>query len=185
MGGGRRPRRNGRAREFGARHPRLTLVIVCALLACVIAVCGYQLSYGTYLGRGWVIAALAGMAVAAGVSASAVISSLRHEAAGRVLMIWLVLGVASASAIKFPFPQGPYGGVQAFFNVVHAALLGCEAVICAGIVAPLGYLLVRFGDRARSQAVRAGPCRACAGHAGLPARLRFPERRRRPGRPGG
>jgi hypothetical protein len=50
LGGGRRARRNGRAREFGARHPRPTLVIICALLACVIAVCGYQLSYGTYLG---------------------------------------------------------------------------------------------------------------------------------------
>ena len=64
MGGGRRARRNGRAREVGARHPRPTLVIICALLACVIAVCGYQLSYGTYLGRGWVVEALAGMAVA-------------------------------------------------------------------------------------------------------------------------
>jgi hypothetical protein len=44
----------------------------------VIAVCGLQLSYGTYLGRGWVIAALAGMATAAGVSASALIRIRRH-----------------------------------------------------------------------------------------------------------
>jgi hypothetical protein len=81
------------------------------------------------------------------------------------VVTWLVLGLVSASAIRFPFPQGPYDSVQAFFNVVHAALLGCEAVICAGIVAPLGYLLVRFGDRARSQAVRAGHGPGRAGHA--------------------
>ena len=86
-------------------------------------------------------------------------------------MTWLVLGLVSASAIRFPFPRGPYDSVQAFFNVVHAALVGCEAVICAGIVALLGYVLVRFGNRARSQAVRAGHA---PGHAGLPARLRFP-----------
>ena len=171
MGGGRRARRNGRAREFGARHPRLTLVIICALLAGVIAVCGYQLSYGTYLGRGWVIAALAGLAVAAGLSASAVISILRHEAAGRVLMIWLVLGLASASAIKFPFPQGPYGGVQAFFNVVHAALLGYEAVTCTAIVALFAYVFLRSRGRARMPTAPAGHARR---RAGLPARLRFP-----------
>jgi hypothetical protein len=171
LGGGRRARRNGRAREFGARHPRLTLVIICALLACVIAVCGYQLSYGAYLGRGWVIAALAGMAVAAGVSASAVISSLRHGAAGRVLMIWLVLGVASASAIKFAFPHGPYGGVQAFFNVAHAALLGYEAVTCTAIVALFAYVFLRSRGRARMPAAPAGHARR---RAGLPARLRFP-----------
>ena len=66
MGRGWRARGQGRAREFGVRHPRLAVVIGCALLAGVIAVCGLQLSYGTYLGRGWVIAALAGMATAAG-----------------------------------------------------------------------------------------------------------------------
>ncbi len=167
------------AREFGVRHPRLAIVIACALLTGVIAVCGIQLSYGTYLGRGWVIAALAGMATAAGVSASALISTRRHGGVpSGAVMTWLVLGLVSASAIRFPFPRGPYGSVQAFFNVVHAALLGYEAVACAGIVALLGYLLLRSRDRARSQAVRAGHAPGRAGHApgraGLPARLRFP-----------
>ena len=179
MGRGWRARGQGRAREFGVRHPRLAFVIACALLAGVIAVCGLQLSYGTYLGRGWVIAALAGMVTAAGVSASALISIRRHGGVlSGAVVTWLVLGLVSASAIRFPFPRGPYDGVQAFFNVVHAALLGCEAVICAGIVALLGYLLVRSRDRARSQAVRAGHAPGRAGHApgraGLPARLRFP-----------
>ena len=179
MGRGWRARSQGRAREFGVRHPRLTVVIVCALLTGVIAVCGLQLSYGTYLGRGWVIAALAGMVTAAVVSASAVISIRRHGGVlSGAVVTWLVLGLVSASAIRFPFPRGPYDSVQAFFNVVHAALLGCEAVICTGIVAPLGYALVRFGNRARSQAVRAGDTPGRAGHgpshAGLPARLRFP-----------
>jgi hypothetical protein len=172
LGRGWRAPGPGRVREFGVRHPRLALVIVCALLAGVIAVCGLQLSYGTYLGRGWVIAALAGMATAAGVSASALISIRRHGGvlSGAVLT-WLVLGLVSASAVRFPFPQGPYGSVQAFFNLVHAALLGYEAVFCAGIVALFGYLLVRSRGRARSQAVRAGHA---PGRAGLPARLRFP-----------
>jgi hypothetical protein len=170
-----------RARKFGVRHPRLAGVIVCALLAGVIAVCGLQLSYGTYLGRGWVIAALAGMAAAAGVSAAALVSIRRHggELSGAV-MTWLVLGLASASAIRFAFPRGPYGSVQAFFNVVHAALLGYEAVTCAAIAAPFGYLLVRYRGRARSQAIRAGRAPGLAGRAGrapggagLPARLRF------------
>lgn len=165
MGSHRRARRQGRAQDFGARHPRLTLVIACALLAGVTAVCGEQLSYGTYLGRGWVIVALAGMATAAGLSAAALISNRRHSpAAGRAAMAWLVLALASASAIKFPFPQGPYDSVQAFFNVVHAALLGYEAVTCTAIVALLTYLLLRPRARARGQAARAG----------LPARLRFP-----------
>jgi hypothetical protein len=138
----------------------------------MIAICGLQLSYGLYLGRGWVIAALAGMATAAGVNAWALIS-IRRTGGNLDLAVttWLVLGLASASAIRFPFPRGPYGGVQAFFNVVHAALLGYEAITLTAIVAVPGYLLVRFRDRARSQAVRAGHV---PGRAGLPARLRFP-----------
>ncbi|HUY45827.1 MAG TPA: hypothetical protein VMV92_08895 [Streptosporangiaceae bacterium] len=189
MRSGRRARRQGRAREFGARHPRLSLVIVCALLACVIAVCGYQLSYGTYLGRAWGIAALAGMAAAAGLNALALVSTRRHRlAAGRVVIAWLVLVVASASAIKFPFPQGPYGSVQAFFNVAHAALLGYEAVTCAAIVALFAYLLLRSRARARRPAARAGHAPRRAGHApgraGLPARLRFPAAKAAPWRAG-
>jgi hypothetical protein len=139
----------------------------------VLAVCGYQLSYGTYLGRGWEIAALAGMATAAGVSASAVISRRRHGGTlgGRVLMVCWVLGAASASAIKFPFPLGPYGSVQAFFNVVHAALLGYEAVTCAAIVALFAYLLPRSRGPA---GMPTAPAWHARGRAGLPARLRFP-----------
>jgi hypothetical protein len=173
LGGVRRARRQGRAREFGVRHPRLTLVIACVILACVIAICGYQLSYGTYLGRGWEIAALAGIATATGVNASAVISRRRHGGTlgSRVLIVYWVLGVASASAIKFAFPLGPYGSVQAFFNVVHAALLGYEAVTCAAIIALLGYAF----PRARGPAgMPAAPAWHARGRAGLPARLRFP-----------
>jgi hypothetical protein len=171
LGTDRRARRQRRAQEFGARHPRLALAIVCALLAGVAAICGYQLSYGTYLGRDWVIAALAGMVTAAGLSAAALISNRRHSpAAGRIVMAWTMLALASASAIKFPFPQGPYDSVQAFFNVVHAALLGYEAVTCTALVALFAYLLLHPRARARSQATRA---RHALGRAGLPARLRF------------
>lgn len=171
LGSDRRARRQGRARDFGARHPHLTLVIGCALLAGVIATCGYQLSYGTYLGRGWVIAAVAGIATAAGLNAAALISHQRHSLAeGRVLVAWLVLTAVSASAIKYPFPRGPYGSVQAFFNVVHAALLGYEAVTCTAIVALLAYARLHPRARARSRVARAG---YALSHAGLPARLRF------------
>jgi hypothetical protein len=172
LGSGRRARRQARAQEFGARHPRLSLVIICAILLGVIAVCGYQLSYGMYLGHGWGIAALAGMAAAAGLSTSVLISSRRHSpAAGRrFVMAWLVLGVASASAIKFPFPQGPYGSVQAYFNTVHAVLLGYEAVTCVAIVALLAYVFPRARGRSRGPVEPAGHA---PGRAGLPARLRF------------
>ncbi|HEX8007543.1 MAG TPA: hypothetical protein VF482_14080 [Trebonia sp.] len=158
----------------------MTLVIGCALLAGVIAVCGFQLSYGTYLGSDWKIAALGGMAAAVGLSAAVLMSRRRHgPAAGRFEKAWLLMGVVSASAIRYPFPQGRYGRVQAFFNVWHAALLGYEAVICTAIVALLAYLPLRPRLRARSRA--AGYARNRAAHAGhalmgratFPARLRF------------
>ena len=178
----RRARRHQRAQGFGARHPRLALGIVCVALAGVLAACGYQLSYGTYLGRGWMIGAVAGMVTAAGLSAAALISSRRHSpAAGWLMTAWLVLGLISASAIRFPFPLGPYGRVQAFFNMVHAALLGYEAVTCAAIIALMAYAVLRPRVRSRSRAARAGHGLA---RAVVPARLRFPERRRRPGGPG-
>ncbi|HEY4462902.1 MAG TPA: hypothetical protein VGN41_09595 [Streptosporangiaceae bacterium] len=182
MGSHRRARGQERAREFGRRHPRLTIVISCVLLAGITATCGYQLSYGTYLGRGWVIAALAGIATAAGLSAAALISTRRHGGAfGRAVIAWLVLGLMSASAIRYPFPVGPYGSVQAFFNVVHAALLGYEAVICAAIISLLAYGLTRLRGLPGRAVPQQPPVRsstARAGHApdrgGLPARLRFP-----------
>jgi len=175
-----RARVQGRAREFGARHPSLGGVIVCALPVGLVALCGLQLSYGLYLGRGWVIAALAGMATAAGVNAWALISVRRTGGElDLAVTTWMVLGLASASAIRFPFPQGPYGSVQAVFNVVHAALLGYEAVTCAAIVAVPCYLLVRYRGRARSRAVPAGHAPGRAGHA--PGRDRLPARLRSPG----
>jgi hypothetical protein len=169
-----------RAREFGERHPRFAVIIGCAALAGIIAVCGLQLGYGTYLGLGWMIAALGGMATAAGVTAWMLISIRR----GRGMLdpagaTWLLLWLVSASGIRLPFPRGPYGRVQAVVNVVHAAMLGYEAATFTAIVAVLGYLLVRSRGRPRSQAVRAAhaPGRAgpAPGRPGLPARLRFPE----------
>jgi hypothetical protein len=144
VGSQRSARRQERAREFGRRHPRLTLVISCVLLGGIIAICAVQLRHGAYLGRGWLIAAVAGTATEAAVSAAALISRLRPSpATPRIQMTWLVLGLLSASAIAYPFPEGPYGGVQAFFNVAHAALLGGEAVTCATIIVLLAYAIVR------------------------------------------
>jgi hypothetical protein len=169
----RRARRLQWAQEFGARHPRLALVICCVLLTGVLAACGYQLSYGTYLGRGWMIAAAAGMATSAGLSAATLISNRRHSpATGWLMTAWLVLGLISASAIRFPFPLGPYGRVQAFFNAVKAALLGYEAMTCAGIIALMAYVLLHPRARSRSRAARA---RHGLARAVVPARLRFPE----------
>jgi hypothetical protein len=148
-------------------------------MAGVSATCGYQLRYGTYLGRGWVIAAVAGIAAAAGLSAAALISAWRHGS-GSAVIAWLVLMLVSESAIRFPFPVGPYGSVQAFFNVVHAALLGCGGVTSAGIVVLLAYLLVRVWGLPGRGVLQQPPVRsstARAGYArdyGLPARLRFP-----------
>lgn len=153
MGGDQRaPRpRHWRAHQFGVRHPRLSLVIASAALAGVIAICGYQLSYGTYLGAAWLIAAAAGMAAAAAVTAAVVMSRRRHRPAGGLLTAWLVLGLVSASAIRYPFPRGSYGRVQAFFNGLHAALLGYEAVICTALVALFAYLLLHHRARAGGQ----------------------------------
>ena len=150
LGSKRRARRDERARRFGARHPRLALGIVGTLLAGIAALCGFQLSYGAYLGRGWMVAAVAGMAAAAGLSAVALISNRRHSPlAGFALVAWLLISTVSISAIGYPFPQGPYGGGQAFFNVVHAFLLGYEAVTLTALVALFAYLIPR-ARRSRS-----------------------------------
>jgi drug/metabolite transporter (DMT)-like permease len=148
VGSHRSARRSGRAAElgarFGSRHPRAALIIVCALLAGVIAICAEQIHHGTYLGRGWGIAAAAGTATAAVVNAAVLISNRRHSAsARRFQQAWLVLTVLSASAIRYPFPVGHYDSVQLLFNVLHAALLGYEAVTCAAIVVLLIYVLFR------------------------------------------
>jgi hypothetical protein len=118
------------------------------------------------------IVAVAGMVTAAGLSAAALISSRRHSpATGWLMTAWLVLGLMSASAIRFPFPLGPYGRVQAFFNVVHAAMLGYEAVTCAAIIALSVYAALHPRVRSRSRAELAGHALA---RAVVPARLRFP-----------
>jgi hypothetical protein len=147
----------------------------------MVALCALQLSYGLYLGRGWVIAALAGVATGAGVNAWAMLS-LRRTGGELDLAVttWLVLSLVSAAiAIRLPFPRGPYDGVQAVFNVVHAALLGYQAVTFAAIVAVPCYFLVRYRGRARSRAVPAGHAPGRAGHA--PGRDRLPARLRSPG----
>ena len=166
MGSDRRARRQRRAQEFGARHPRLTLAVTCAAMAGVAAVCGYQFIDNTYLGLGWVIAGVAGMATAAGLSAAVLIRYRRHGAAtGRVVMAWQVLAIVSTIGILIN--QGPHSSGQAFFNVVHAAGLGYDAVTLAVVVALLAYLIPRSRPRTRGQAGHA------PGRAGIPARLRF------------
>ena len=169
MGSDRSARRQERAREFGRRHPRLTIVIGCAFLACVIAICAVQIRHGTYLGRGWLIAVWAGVASAALLSAAALVSRRRRQssALGPFGVAWLVLALISASAIRYPFPVGPYGSVQAFFNVVHAVLLGYEAVTCLALVILMAYGLVRLQRR---PGPRSGTARAPGRHrAGPPA----------------
>jgi hypothetical protein len=81
VGSYRSARRQTRAYEFGRRHPRLTVVIVGVALAGVIAVCAFQIRHGAYLGRGWAIAASAGMATAAVLGAAALSNSKRHSPA--------------------------------------------------------------------------------------------------------
>jgi hypothetical protein len=171
-----------RGRELGKRHPRLTAVIGSVLLAGAAAACGFQLSYGTYLGRAWLIAAVGGIVTAVGLSAAALISIRRHgRATGRVVMAWAVLGVMSASALRYPFPVPPYGSVQVFFNVVHAALLGYEAVTCAVIISLLIYQLTRPRGGPGRVPPQQSPVRGWTArggqkpdYGGLPARLRFP-----------
>jgi hypothetical protein len=154
--------------------------MVCALPLSLAALCGLQLSYGLSLGRGWVIAALAGVATAVGVNAWA-LASVRRTGGDLDLAVttWLVLLFVSGSlAVRLPFPRGPYDSFQAVVNVVHAALLGYEAVTCAAIVVVPCYFLVRSRGRPRSRAIPAGPAPVRAGRAprraGLPARLRGP-----------
>jgi hypothetical protein len=174
----RRGRRNRRAHDLRASRPLLSLVGAFAVMTWVIAVCGDQLSQGTYLGRDWLIAALAGMATAAGLGAAVLVLIRRHSpATSPVAMAELVLIVASTLSPRIPFPRGPYGGVQAFFNVAHAALLGYGAVTLAGIAVLVAYLRLRSADHA-PKAVPATPSPP------LPARLRFPGAKPARWRPG-
>jgi hypothetical protein len=140
VGSARRAWRQKRGR-FGERRPRLALVITGGILTGVTAVCAYQLGHGAYIGRGWVIAALAGMLTAAVLGATVLVRQRRHFGTlGRFEIGWLVLWPVAVSGLRFPFPVVPYGNVQAYFNVVHAALLGYEAVTSASFVAVLAVL---------------------------------------------
>jgi hypothetical protein len=164
-----------RTREFGVRHPVLARVIACALVAGLFAVCCDALSHGTYLGRSWLICAVAGMVTAVGLGAAALISNRRNSpATGWLGAIWAILGFLSLLAIRFPFLRGTDGQVQAIFNGAHGALLGYAAVTYPVIIAVMAYpLVVHFHVRSRSQGVRTG--QAPLGRAVIPARLRFPE----------
>jgi hypothetical protein len=75
--------------------------------------------HGTYLGRGWDIAAVAGMVTAGALGAAAMISNMRHRPTlDRLGIAWVVLALLAASAIRFPFPLDRHGGVQAFITDV-------------------------------------------------------------------
>lgn len=174
MGGDRRARRQERARNFGRRHPILTIAIVGALMAVVVLICVAQLIYGAYLGPGWLAAALAGITAAAGFGVVATVSRRRRDSlSDRVVLVWAVVGAMSISAIRLPFPHGHYDSVQAAFNVVHAAALGFEAVTIGALLALIIYLAVRSRGRTRGQG-QALPRGRAPRRATLPARLRFP-----------
>jgi hypothetical protein len=95
---------------------------------------------------------------AAALNAAVLIRIVRHNPAlGRLGLTWVVLGVLAASSIRLPFPQGRYGSVQAFFNVVKAAALGYEAVTGAALVVLLAYVLIRPGGLPGRLALRQSP----------------------------
>jgi prepilin signal peptidase PulO-like enzyme (type II secretory pathway) len=161
-------------RAFAMRRPRLTLVMICLFLACLIAINSGPLIYGTYyLGRDWVIAALAGMVTAAGLIAAAVVSRRRHGLRDELILAWLALWLVSASALRLPFSQHPHGGVQPFLNAVHAALLGYGTASFAAIFAWFAVQFLRLlRTRVRSLPAPAG---RAPPHAEIPGRLRFTE----------
>lgn len=139
----RRARREERARQFGRRHPCLALIIAAVIMAGAVAVCAVQIGHGSYLGSGWLIAAAAGMATAAALTALRGRRARRHAPApGRLEVAWAVLAVLSAFSMPLPFPLGRYGSVQAFFNVVHAVLLGYGAVTYTALLGLFAFLLV-------------------------------------------
>jgi hypothetical protein len=143
---GRAPRQN-RAQEFGRLHPRLTAIIWSVVLAGGIAICAFQIRHGTYLGSGWLVAAVAGMVAAAALGPVALISNLRHRPTVDGLGIaWTVLAGGSALSLTFPFPVGRYGSVQAFLDVVHAILLGYAAVTMASLIALFAFLIIHPGS---------------------------------------
>lgn len=146
-----------RARAYPARHPRSGLIVVSLLLAAAVSLFGAQLVHGTYLGRGWVVAGVAGMVTAVGLNAAVWASNRRHRPAAFPLNVaLLVLGTISASAIRMPFPQGPYGHVMALFIVVHAAMLGFAVVTGTGILAIMAYALLRPRSAARRREAHTG-----------------------------
>jgi len=139
----RNARRQERARQFGRRHPRLSLVLACLGLAGYLTICAAQIGHGTYLGPSWLIAAAAGIAGGAALSPAALIAS-RRSALGPLQLAWIVLTAMAAWSIRFSFPAGRSSRPQAVINVVHAALLGYEAVTTAAIVVLMIWVLARL-----------------------------------------
>jgi hypothetical protein len=176
VGSGRRDPRKDRVQEFSARfasrHPRLAGAIICILFAGFTLGGAGQLSYGSYLGLGWMIAAYAGMATAAGLIVAVVIGHRRDSPATvGLLMAWMVAWLLSVVAFRLPFPHGHYGRVQAFFDVLHAALLGYETVACTAVVILFAYMALHPRVIARTRTVQAGHA---PDRGEIPARLRFP-----------
>jgi len=160
VGNYRSGQQHSRAQEFGRRHPRLIGLVICIGLAGVTIVCAFQIRHGAYLGRGWVIAAVAGTVTAAALNAAILIRIMRGDPAlGRLGIAWVVPGLLAALSIRLPFPQGRYGSVQAFFNVVKAAALGYEAVTGAALIVLLARVLILPGGLPGRLALRQPPGR--------------------------
>jgi hypothetical protein len=104
-------------------------------------------------GQGWATTGVPG----SGLGAAALVSGRRHSpAADDVVLAWLVLLAVSTTALRFPFPQGRYGSVQAFFNAAHAALLGSAVVSWTALIVLLAYATLHRRGHPRRRAARAG-----------------------------
>jgi hypothetical protein len=112
-------------------------------MAGLLAIFVAQIHDGTYLGRSWLIAVAAGIATSAALSPVALLRS-RHNPWGRLQLAWIVLSLLSVSSISLPFPVGRYGRPQAVINVVHAEMLGYEAVTVVAIVVVTVWTFAHF-----------------------------------------
>ncbi len=154
---------------FQARHPYGAVAIAGVLyLAILVGVVG-GLIRGTYLGAAWVLYGVAGLAVAAGLTALAALAGRRGWRGRRWIGTGVAaLGVVSMYSLRFTFPRRPYDGTVAVFGVdLHAALLGYALVAATASAV----LIARTIPRARAwkQLGPAGQAR----EGGIPARVRF------------
>jgi hypothetical protein len=105
------------------------------------------------------------MVTAVGLSAAVLIRSRRHgSVVGSFEMAWLVLFLVSALSLRFPFAVGRHGSVQAFLNVLKAALLGYYAVTCAALVVLLAYLVIRPSSLPGRAALQRPPVEGAVRH---------------------